>query len=69
VAVSYTSGETTTLLSYDPTCASTTGWHYDDPAAPALIQLCPSTCTAVQSDPEAELSVEFACEVQIQLLW
>jgi hypothetical protein len=69
VAVSYTSGATTTPLSYDPTCTSPTGWHYDDPAAPALIQLCPATCTTVQSDPEAALSVEFACEVQIELLW
>ncbi len=69
VAVRYTSGTASTELSYDPSCASTMGWHYDDPSAPTMIHLCPATCDAVQSDPEAELSVEFACEIQIPLLY
>jgi hypothetical protein len=38
------------------------GWYYDDNANPTKIILCPSTCTAVQSDPAAKIDVKFGCE-------
>lgn len=63
VAVHYRSGGTDDMpLVYDPSCAKTDGWHYDDPAEPHAIELCETTCDTVQADPQAELEVEFACE-------
>jgi hypothetical protein len=57
------------VLPYDPSCASSGGWHYDDPAAPTMIHLCPDTCATVQGDAEGELAVAFACEVTIAVLY
>jgi len=46
-------------------CGVAGGWYYDDNAAPTRILLCPSTCTTVQSDPAANVKVEFGCSTQI----
>src|SRR5690606_4740212 len=47
VSVTYTlSGAAPTPLDYDPTCLGQ-AWHYDDPAAPTRIVLCPDACTTV----------------------
>lgn len=67
VTVSYTSGGEDTSFVYDPDCVLPNAWHYDDPAAPTTIVLCPSTCDTVSSDPEAALLVEFGCEVVIDI--
>jgi hypothetical protein len=40
------------------------GWYYDDPQSPTKITLCPSTCTAVQSDPKAKVEVLLGCATQ-----
>jgi type II secretory pathway pseudopilin PulG len=37
------------------------GWYYDDPNKPLKIELCPSTCTAVQADAKAEVDVQLGC--------
>jgi hypothetical protein len=39
-------------------CGSTGGWHYDNPAAPTRIELCDSTCRAVEG---ANVEVQFGC--------
>lgn len=62
VEVVYQSGAVTTPLVYDPTCAMPSAWHYDDPANPTSIELCETSCTTVQADAMAGLSVNFACE-------
>jgi hypothetical protein len=67
VAVSYTSGGSKTALTYDAACSAGNSWHYDDPANPTQVVLCPSTCSAIQADPNAALSVEFSCKTQIQV--
>lgn len=69
VRVQYTSGSTTQDLPYDADCVSVDGWRYDDPEAPASIHLCPTACATVQADPAAALSVAFACEVVIPVLY
>jgi hypothetical protein len=69
VRVSFTTAAGAVDLPYDPGCTAGGGWHYDDPTAPATIHLCPDTCTTVQGDVEAELSVAFACEVLIPELY
>src|SRR5690606_25425118 len=61
VNVTYTSGSNQTPLALDQACEHANTWRYDDPAAPSSIVLCPSTCTAVQSDASARLLVEFGC--------
>jgi hypothetical protein len=37
------------------------GWYYENPAAPAQIQLCPASCTAVSAAANATIQVEFGC--------
>ena len=64
VAVTYGhAGSAPEVLRYDPDCGGDDTWHYDVPAAPTAIELCEQTCQVVQSDPAAELGVDFACEV------
>ena len=46
-------------------CGPTGGWHYDDRAAPQRILVCPVSCAALQSDPEAEVDVLFGCDTQL----
>ncbi|WP_437971353.1 VWA domain-containing protein [Sorangium sp. So ce260] len=68
VRVAYTSGSNaTTELVYDQSCATADAWRYDDPANPTQIVLCVDTCTAVQTDVAAELSVDFTCESVIEV--
>ena len=38
------------LLGYDPECADPQGWRYDDPEAPAFIELCEGVCADVKLD-------------------
>jgi hypothetical protein len=45
------------------TCSSAGGWHYDNPAAPQLIQLCDGTCGAIRN---ARVEVQFGCETVVQ---
>lgn len=45
---------------YDDTCANG-GWKYDDPAAPTVILLCPSTCDALKAQNGANLKVLLGC--------
>jgi len=42
-------------------CAANGGWYYDNPAAPTMINLCPSTCSLVQADIEAKIRVVLGC--------
>ncbi len=62
VEVVYQSAAANTSLVYDPTCAAASAWHYDDPENPTSIELCETTCTTVQADAMAGLSVNFACQ-------
>ena len=38
------------------------GWYFDDNQNPTAIILCPQTCSAVQSDAQAQIDVSFGCE-------
>jgi hypothetical protein len=67
VSVRYLSGPKDTALSYQADCAGSASWHYDDPAAPQELVLCPETCEALQGDELAELVVDFECEPVILL--
>ena len=67
VSVRYLSGANETALSYDADCKGGETWHYDDPAAPRELVLCPDTCKALQDDELAELVVDFECEPVILL--
>ena len=48
-------------LAYDPSCGTTSGWHYDAPDAPHRIVLCPTTCAAARADAAADLEVTVGC--------
>ena len=45
-----------------PDCNSKPGWYYDNNLAPTKIILCPASCTTVQADLAAEVSVLFGCK-------
>jgi hypothetical protein len=67
VSVRYTSGADQTALKYDAECKAASTWHYDDPAQPHELVLCPETCKTLQGDEKAELAVDFECEPVILL--
>lgn len=67
VAVTYGSGTAKTPLAYDADCAANNAWHYDNPAQPTRIELCPASCAAIQADPAGSLQVEFTCQPVIDI--
>ncbi len=42
-------------------CGPPGGWYYDNNQNPTTINLCPATCTAVQSDNQAKIDVLLGC--------
>lgn len=68
VNVKYQSGSSSETLGQVQTvndCSASGGWYYDDNAAPTKITLCPTTCSSVQSDPDANLKIELGCSTQL----
>lgn len=43
-------------------CNGQPGWYYDSNSAPTKIILCPASCTTVQADSAATVSVLFGCK-------
>jgi hypothetical protein len=37
------------------------GWHYDDPAAPTMIVMCPQTCDKIQVSEDGTINIAFGC--------
>ncbi len=48
-------------LSYDTGCSAMGGWRYDDAQSPTRIEICPTRCAAIASDPGGSIAVEFGC--------
>lgn len=48
-------------------CSASGGWYYDDPMAPTMIMLCPSTCGVVQADTGAKIDIVLGCKTTIAL--
>ncbi len=68
IDVRYLSGTKNTRLIYDPDCEEEAAWHYDDEDDPGSIVLCDATCLTVQSDPEAQLQVDFLCKPRPEIV-
>jgi len=70
VNVNYTSGigalSTIGQVPGASACGSGGGWYYDDPEAPTLITLCPSTCDEVQADPDAKIDILLGCATVVK---
>lgn len=47
-------------------CGQSGGWYYDAPQNPTKITLCPTTCTAIQSNPGGKVDVLFGCETIVK---
>lgn len=47
-------------------CGDEGGWYYDDPAAPARVELCPSSCDQV-SVPGGRLLFTVGCETRVPI--
>lgn len=58
-------GVTLPQVATEADCTGSGGWYYDNPTAPTKITLCPATCTDVQNDPSANVSIELGCATQI----
>ena len=67
VSVSYASGGTAKALAYSAECKDGSSWHYDDADQPREIVLCSDACSALQTEADVELSVDFGCEQVIPL--
>jgi hypothetical protein len=68
VRVEYTDGDGNAVLLTHvddaSACGSSGGWYYDDPVNPTTITLCPSTCTEVQGDVDAQMDIALGCECE-----
>jgi len=53
--------ETLGQVSGAAACSAAGGWYYDDPAKPATITLCPTTCQTVQADMGAKMQIVLGC--------
>jgi hypothetical protein len=67
VNVEYKQGGTTTVgllqVQGQSSCADNLdAWYYDDPMTPTKILICPATCTKIQQDVNAEVSVLLGCK-------
>ncbi|MBN2197380.1 MAG: VWA domain-containing protein [Polyangiaceae bacterium] len=62
-SVIYTSGSgapvTLTHLASEAGCGE--GWYFDNPADPSIATLCPDTCSTIQNDGAAQVSVRIGC--------
>lgn len=63
VNVNYTpGGGALTTLPYSADCSNANGWHYDNPAAPTQIVMCPASCTTLQNDKSGgAIDIVFGC--------
>ena len=43
-------------------------WHYDDPANPTKVMVCPQTCTTIQGIADVRVDVIFGCETVIAIM-
>ena len=55
-------------LTYDKTCPSDEGWHYDSVDSPTKVVLCTSTCRTVQKDRAAVIDILFGCQTRGDVL-
>jgi hypothetical protein len=50
-------------------CAGVTnGWHYDDPATPTKVLVCPQTCDMIHAAADAQVNVVFGCATEIAII-
>jgi hypothetical protein len=53
------------IIPQNPDCDGK-GWHYDDPANPTTIVLCPDSCDAISGDTGASIDIALGCETIVQ---
>jgi len=64
VNVNYTpGGGALATLEYSADCSKPGGWHYDNPASPTQIVMCPAICDAVKNDISGgKIGIVFGCK-------
>lgn len=64
VEVTPSGGAPTTLpgVGSAANCGTNPGWHYDDPANPQKIVLCPASCDGLSGDAGAKISIVLGCD-------
>lgn len=58
-------GGGTTTLPQSADCSGA-GWHYDNPAGPTKIVLCPATCSALKDASSAKIQILLGCTTVIE---
>ncbi len=43
-------------------CGAAGGWYFDNDQAPTKVEVCPSTCQSIQSDPNGKIEIQFGCD-------
>jgi hypothetical protein len=59
-------GATVPQVASQMDCGANGGWYYDNNADPTAIFLCPTTCTAVQTDANATIKISIGCATIVQ---
>lgn len=49
-------------------CGTADGWYYDHPQSPGSIELCPTTCTAVEHDATGVVQVLVGCKTETKVV-
>jgi hypothetical protein len=64
VNVNYTpGGGKAQTLTYSKDCSNPSGWHYDNPADPKHVEMCPGICDTLKKDQSGgKLDVIFGCQ-------
>jgi len=69
INVKYTpTGQAAQTPAYSADCSDTSGWHFDNPAAPTKVSLCSAACDKVRSTAGAKVDVVFECIDQRQIV-
>lgn len=65
--VVYSSGPTDIVMIHRDSLADCGGgWYFDDNDDPKVVNLCPSSCDTVQSDPNASVTVDIPCSPKLE---
>jgi hypothetical protein len=50
----------------DAACTGGEGWHYDNPAMPKKIVMCPKTCEKIRADFKAKVEILLGCKTAVK---
>lgn len=55
-------GGMVTTIDYSADCSKGTGWHFDNPANPTKILMCPTSCNTLLASADGKIDIVFGCK-------